>query len=131
MATHNNNSDQISTQDIKNVLINTFKRSAEKSVQDASYDKTILATIQFCTDSSIGQYKIKYQNGYYTAYAKDTSMMYTNNTPVYVSVPGNNMNNRLFIIGAASNDNSTDVVFTDVAIVAAIATSILTTLVVI
>ena len=113
MATHNNNSDQMSTQDIKNVLINTFKRSAEKSVQDASYDKTILATIQFCTDSSIGQYKIKYQNGYYTAYAKDTSMMYTNNTPVYVSVPGNNMNNRLFIIGAASNDNSQRIYLTN------------------
>ena len=113
MATHNNNSDQMSTQDIKNVLINTFKRSAEKSVQDASYDKTILATIQFCTDASIGQYKIKYQNGYYTAYAKDTSMMYINNTPVYVSVPGNNMNNRLFIIGAASNDSTQRVYLTN------------------
>ena len=42
MATHNNNSKQMSTQDIKEVLINTFKRSAEKSVQDASYDKLIM-----------------------------------------------------------------------------------------
>lgn len=113
MATHNNNSKQMSTQDIKEVLINTFKRSAEKSVQDASYDKTILATIQFCTDSSIGQYKIKYQNGYYTAYARDTSMMYTNNALVYVLVPGNDMNNRLFITGAATNDSSQRVYLTN------------------
>lgn len=101
-----NNSNNMSTQEIKEVLINTFKRSAEKSVQDASYDKTILATIQFCTDATIGQYKIKYQNGYYTAYSRDTLTTYMNNALVYVLVPGNDMNNRLFITGAASNDSS-------------------------
>ena len=99
-----NKNDMSSTQ-IKDILINTFKKSAEKSVQDAAYDKTILATIQYCADATIGQYKIKYQNGYYTAYSKDNNTLYTNGALVYVLVPGNNMNNRMFISGLASNDN--------------------------
>ena len=106
MATHIDNSKNMSTTDVKNVLINTFKRSAEKSVQDAGYDKTILATIQYCSDATIGQYKIKYQNGYFTAYSRDTNTIYTNKASVYVLVPGNNMNNRMFITGLATNDNS-------------------------
>lgn len=106
MATHIDNSKNMSTTDVKNALINTFKRSAEKSVQDAGYDKTILATIQYCSDATIGQYKIKYQNGYFTAYSRDTSTIYTNQASVYVLVPGNNMNNRMFITGLATNDNS-------------------------
>lgn len=106
MATHIDNSKNMSTTDVKNALINTFKRSAEKSVQDAGYDKTILATIQYCSDATIGQYKIKYQNGYFTAYSRDTNTIYTNQSSVYVLVPGNNMNNRMFITGLATNDNA-------------------------
>lgn len=99
------NKNNMSSKEIKDVLINTFKKSAEKSVQDAAYDKTILATIQYCADATIGQYKIKYQNGYYTAYSQDNTTLYTNGALVYVLVPGNDMNNRMFISGLASNDN--------------------------
>lgn len=96
----------MSVPEIKQTLINTFKRSAEKTVSDAEYDKTILATIQYCSDATIGQYKIKYQNGYFTAYSKDLSYVYSNGTAVYVQVPRNNMDNRMFIVGSATNDNS-------------------------
>lgn len=106
MATHIDNSQTMSATDIKNALINTFKRSAEKSVNEAAYDKTILATIQTCTDATIGQYKIKYQNGYFTAYAQDTSVIYNNQASVYVQVPKNDMNNKMFIIGLATDDTS-------------------------
>lgn len=95
----------MSASDIKNILINTFKKSAEKSIQDADYDKTILATIQYCSDATIGQYKIKYHDGYYTAYSRDLDTIYLNDSKVYVLVPGNDMNNRMFITGLASNDN--------------------------
>ena len=97
--------DNMSSKQIKDIVINTIKKTAEKSIQDADYDKTILATIQYCADATIGQYKIKYHNGYYTAYSKDTSTIYSNNAQVYVLVPGNDMNNRMFISGLASNDN--------------------------
>lgn len=95
----------MSSKQIKDILINTFKKTAEKSIQDADYDKTILATVQYCLDATIGQYKIKYQNGYYNAYSQDTSVTYINNAQVYVLVPHNDMNNRMFITGLATNDN--------------------------
>ena len=76
---------------VQSALINTISKTVEKAVQEAKYDKTILATIQYCSDATIGQYKIKYQNGYYTAYAQDTSRQYSNNTLVYVKIPENNM----------------------------------------
>lgn len=106
MAINVDNSKYMSVPEIKQTLINTFKRSAEKTVNDAEYDKTILATIQYCSDATIGQYKIKYQNGYFTAYSKDLSTVYSNGAAVYVLVPGNNMDNRMFITGSATNDNS-------------------------
>ena len=104
MAIKVDNPDSLSKEDIKNILINTFNRTAEKSVSKASYDKTILATIQYCSDATIGQYKVKYQNSYFTAYSKDLSKIYSNNTTVYISVPGNDMSNRMFIIGLANDD---------------------------
>lgn len=103
MATDEKNKD---AQKIQESLINTFKKFAEKSIHDANYDKTILATIQYCTDATIGQYKIKYQNGYFTAYSKDLNVKYSNQAAVYVVVPGNNMNNRMFITGLATNNSA-------------------------
>ena len=106
MAIIDNSNNNMSTKEIKDVLINTFKRSAEKSVHEASYDKTILATIQSCIDKTTGQYKIKYQNGYFTAYARDKETAYSNKASVYVLVPGNNMENKMFITGLATDDSS-------------------------
>ena len=106
MAIIDNSNNNMSTKEIKDVLINTFKRSAEKSVHEASYDKTILATIQYCIDATIGQYKIKYQNGYFTAYAKEKDIVYSDKASVYVLVPGNNMSNKMFITGLAGDDSS-------------------------
>lgn len=106
MAIIDDNRNNMSSKDIKDILINTFKRTAEKSVHEANYDKTILATIQYCSDASIGQYKIKYQNGYFTAYSKDLNTVYSDKAPVYVVVPGNDMSNRMFITGLASDDST-------------------------
>ncbi len=111
MASHIDNSLIMSREDVKQSILSTISKYAEKAVQRANYDKTILATVQYCTDSSIGQYKIKYQNGYYTAYAQDTSRTYLSKAAVYVLVPRNDMNNRLFITGSATND-STQKVYT-------------------
>lgn len=106
MAMNIDNSEVMSSDDIKKILINTFNKAITKSVQDAKYDKTILATIQYCTDATIGQYKIKYQNGYFTAYSQDTGAIYSNGAAVYITVPENNFNNRLIISGLATSDSS-------------------------
>ena len=111
MATRINNSETMSADRILNILTNTINRTTEKSVQNANYDKTILATIQYCTDEASGQYKIKYQNGYYTAYAQNPQdYVYSNGTAVFVTVPQNNLSNRLFITGSATN-NSDDKIY--------------------
>lgn len=105
MAIINDDDKKLSSKQIKDILINTVSRSAEKSVNNADYNKTILATIQYCTDASIGQYKIKYQNGYFTAYAQGGAT-YANQANVYVLVSGNDMNNRMYILGTVTNDNT-------------------------
>lgn len=107
MATRINNSEEMNSTSIGNKLINVINKISGKNVANAKYDKTILATIQTCIDASIGQYKIKYQNGYFTAYSQDTDIIYAQGASVYVTVPENNMSNRLLISGNASNDNTT------------------------
>lgn len=106
MAINGDNSKNMSPEEIKQIWANAINRSAEKVASELHYDKTILATIQYCTDASQGQYKIQYQNGYYTAYALDKTTMYSQGAAVYVNVPGNDMNNKKFITGVMNDDNS-------------------------
>ena len=93
---------------IGTAITNTIQRQVEKAVGEANYDRTILATIMYCTNASLGQYKIKYQNGYYTAYSSNGTS-YAKNASVYVNVPQNRLSNKLTIICAASDDNSAKV----------------------
>lgn len=89
----------------RNALIKTIRRTVEKSVQEAGFDKTILATVQYCTDATLGQYKIKYQNGYFTAYALDKTVKYSNQASVFVKIQNNDMTKRMHIIGLATDDS--------------------------
>lgn len=104
--THIDNSKRMSSEQIKETLTNLINKSAKKVASEGEFDRTILAKIQYCSDATLGQYKIQYQNGYYTAYALDKTRRYSNGASVYVTVPGNNLNNRLFIQDLATNDNS-------------------------
>lgn len=106
MAIHSDTSSGLTKDEIKKILTNTFANQSKKDIESAGYDKTILGTIQCCVDSSLGQYKVKYQNGYLTAYSNDISLIYSNGTPVYVTIPENNFNNRLTISSIATNDSS-------------------------
>ena len=90
---YDNNTDKIAVQDS---AVTTMNGIAQKAVSNASYDKTILATVQCCSDASLGQYKVKYQNSYFTAYSKDLMKTYMNNASVYVLIPGNDTSNRMF-----------------------------------
>ena len=93
-------------QQAKDGLINTIKRTVEKTVSQGNFTKTILATIQYCADKVNGQYKIRYQNGYFTAYAQNPAdYVYSEGALVYVLVPKGDFTARLLIIGSASNLN--------------------------
>ena len=104
--THIDNSEGMSPEQIKEVFINSINKVSQRLDAQAGYDKTILAKIQYCSDATLGQYKILYQNGYYTAYARDTSKKYSEGASVYVTVPGNDFKQRLFIQDLAGNDSS-------------------------
>ena len=66
--THIDNSQGMSPEQVKEALTNLISKTAQKATAEGKYDRTILAKIQYCTDATLGQYKIQYQNGYYTAY---------------------------------------------------------------
>ena len=100
------NSQGMTSDRIQEILTNLINKNSEKAIDNAGYDKTILAKIQYCTDASLAQYKIQYQNGYYTAYSADPTKQYSPGAQVYVKVPGNDLRNRLFIDGLATNDNT-------------------------
>ena len=72
---------------------------AEKAVARANYDKTIQATIIKCEDEITGQYKIKYQDSSFYAYAASTDITYSPNTLVYILIPGNDMGSTKTILG--------------------------------
>ena len=103
---HIDNSQTMSPEQVKQTLTNLINKSAEKIASEGKYDRTILAKIQYCSDAVLGQYKIQYQNGYYTAYALNKTAQYNDGSLVYVTVPGNDLNNRLFIQDLATNDSS-------------------------
>ena len=103
---HIDNSQGMSPEQVKQTLTNLINKSAEKVASEGKYDRTILAKIQYCSDAVLGQYKIQYQNGYYTAYAINKTAQYNDGSLVYVTVPGNDLNNRLFIQDLATNDSS-------------------------
>ena len=80
-------------------LCEAMEYIAEKAVQSASYDKTIQATIIRCEDELLGQYKVRYQDSTFYAYAANTEITYSANTLVYILVPGNDMGNTKTILG--------------------------------
>ena len=98
---------------VKEILTNVISKSAEKAVSQGNYDKTILATIQYCMDKTSGQYRIKYQNGYYVAYGGTQDSFYSEGSSVFVLVPQGDFTKKLFITGSASNDSGDKVYLTN------------------
>lgn len=80
-------------------LTSAIEILTNKTVADASYDKTIKCIIINCVDEDLGKYKVKFQDGTFYAYSTDTSKKYSNNTMVYVLIPGNDMNTTKTILG--------------------------------
>ena len=97
---------KLNSKQVKDILTNVISKTVEKSVSQGNYDRTILATIQYCIDKTSGQYRIKYQNGYYTAYGQNKDYIYSDGSSVFVLVPQGNFKQKLFITGSASNSSS-------------------------
>ena len=70
-----------------------------KAINQASYDKTILAQIISCEDATIGKYKIRYQDSTFYAYSNNIDTTYSKGTDVYILVPNGDLNKEKTIIG--------------------------------
>ena len=71
----------------------------QKAIEQASYDKTIQATVISCVDATIGKYKVRYQDSTFYAYSGSSDITYTDGSNVYVLIPGNDMDKDKTILG--------------------------------
>lgn len=86
-------------QSIENNICQAIDIIVDKAIQDAAYDKTILAQVLSCVDATIGKYKVKYQDNVCYAYSGNTNITYAAGTDVYILVPGGNLDKEKTIIG--------------------------------
>ena len=84
----------------ENNILDAIETIVDNAVANAQYDKTIQATIVECVDQTIGQFKVKYQDSTFYAYAISSDVTYSKGKSVYVLVPGNNSSAHRTILGA-------------------------------
>lgn len=75
----------------------------KKALSEASYDKTIQATVIECVDALSGKYKIRYQDSIFYAYSNNIDTTYNKNASVYVLFPGNDSSKDKTILGTVKN----------------------------
>lgn len=84
---------------IQDDLCEAIEYIVNNAVENASYDKTIQASIISCIDATIGKYKVKYQDSSFYAYSQTTETTYLSGDDVYILVPGNDMSRDKTILG--------------------------------
>lgn len=89
--------------DIKESLCLAINEIVQKSISEASFDKTYTAMIVACVDEAKGKYKIKYQDSYYYATTDNAGVKYPNKTEVYILVPGNDFSKNKKIVGTVKD----------------------------
>lgn len=71
----------------------------DNAITKAKFDKTIQAIILSCEDEAKGQYKCKYQDSIFYAYASSPLSIYKKNANVYILVPKGDMTETKTILG--------------------------------
>lgn len=84
---------------IAETLVDGMEILIEKKVSDLAFNKTIRGKIAQVIDASIGEYKIQYQNSYFTAYTADSSATYQKGIDVYVEILSNDFEKNAIILG--------------------------------
>ena len=84
---------------IENSICQAIDIIVQRAIEQASYDKTIQATVVSCVDATIGKYKVRYQDSTFYAYSGSSDITYTDGSNVYVLIPGNDMAKDKTILG--------------------------------
>ena len=85
---------------IENQICEAINIIVNKAISEAKYDKTIQATIIKCVDATIGKYQVKYQDSTFYAYSSNSDTSYSDNSVVYILVPGGDMSKDKTILGS-------------------------------
>lgn len=72
----------------------------QNAVSKASYDRTIQGKVLKCEDSTIGKYKVQYQDSTFYAYSNNFSTIYTEGMEIYILIPANDMSRDKTILGS-------------------------------
>ena len=88
-----------SSSDFANSVLDAVEIIVDRYIAKAKFDKTIQATIISCTNSAKGEYQCKYQDSKFLAYSPQPDVTYTEDTLVYILIPGNDWDAIKTIIG--------------------------------
>lgn len=88
-----------SSADYATSVLEAVEIIVDRYVSQAGFDKTIQATVLSCTSSTKGEYKCKYQDSKFYAYAPNPDTTYAENTLVYILIPGNDWDATKTILG--------------------------------
>ena len=84
-------------------LLEAFEVAMDEKLSKLQYDKTIQAVITSIEDVNKGEYKVKYQEGIITAYAKDPTESFRVGDIVYIIVPQSDFTGKKFISHKVTN----------------------------
>ena len=88
-----------SSSGLANSLLDAVEILTNKKIDEAKFDRTIQATVLSCTSNTKGEYKCQYQDSKFIAYAPNPDVTYSENTLVYVLIPGNDWDAIKTILG--------------------------------
>ena len=98
---------------IESNICDAIELLIDHAISQASFDRTIQATVIRCVDPSIGKYLIRYQDSTFYAYSNNIAITYGDNTGVYILIPSNDMNKDKSIIGAVEKVSAAYIEQTD------------------
>lgn len=88
------------TNNIEQKICDAVDIIVQKALSEVQYNKTIQATIIECVDSTIGKYKVRFQDSIFYAYSENTDATYVKGASVYIMIPNNSDDKDRIILGA-------------------------------
>lgn len=87
---------------IENSILDAIDILMDQKVSTLAFDRTVRASILEVTDSSIGKYKVKYQNSTFYAFSNSLENSYKKGTEVYVLIHSNDFEKDASIVGTVA-----------------------------
>jgi len=84
----------------ENKILDAIEVIVDNKINNANFDKTILATIIKSVDSTLGQYIVKYQDSNFYAYSDNINVTFAKGSKVYVLIPNNDWTRQKTILGS-------------------------------